>query len=79
MKLKILKLINNERINKKLISAKTCNDSTATDECSSLDYADCTLHAIDRCSKEDHGACSLYSLDICSLDTDACSGGMEDL
>ena len=75
MKKKIIKLINNERINKRLLSAKSCEgDSTATDFCEFADNAQCTVYAYDNCGK-DYAACYNGANDNCSqVDETVCKG-----
>ena len=79
MRVKVLKLINNERINKKLVSAKACGDETAVDYCGNTekDYADCSVYAYDECMK-DYAGCTEGVTDICYLDYAACFGAGEE-
>lgn len=73
---KIVKLINNERMNRKITASKACeSDPTATDICQKKDYADCTVYAFDACVK-DHAGCTQYATDYCDpvRDLSACSG-----
>ena len=76
---KVIKLVNNERVNSKLMTSKAC-DSTSIDVCVfHQDYAECRNYAYDYCVKEDHAGCYNGSDDTCTIDTDACSGaGTED-
>ena len=77
---KIIKLINNERLNTQFASKKACEDSTATDVCTSIDAAHCTTYAYDYCSK-DYAACYAGADDTCSYYSDhtVCNGpGAED-
>ena len=65
---KIIKLINNERINRNVSSAKAtleC-DATSTDVCAMVNYdnAHCTVGSYDLCVK-DYAACSNHSIDYC--------------
>lgn len=73
MKKKIIKLINNERTNKKIISAKGC-DTTSFDECATQNYdnAHCTIYSYDQCVKGDYAACTNSSIDYCSYDHAGC-------
>ncbi len=50
---RIIKLINNERNNKSMLSQKALDrcDSTAHDDCPSIDYGICSLYATDICTK----------------------------
>lgn len=66
MKKKIIKLINNERSNKKITSVKGC-DATSNDYCYELDLGVCTVYAYDDCSK-DYDGCSNGGHDLCVLD-----------
>ena len=77
---KILKLVNNERVNFKLVSRKAC-DSTSTDICPHIDYAACSSYAYDECSKEDYAGCYQGADDICTYDAEACggAGGYDDV
>lgn len=78
MKKKIIKLINNERTNKKITSVKGC-DATSTDYCYELDHAECTVYAYDDCSK-DYEGCSSSANDLCALDfySDCIGSGVTD-
>lgn len=62
---RIIKLINNERVNAKIISAKGCTEN-ATDICvvSSYDKAHCSDNAYDYCYK-DQAACTDNAYDYC--------------
>ncbi len=73
---KIVKLINNERNNKAMLSQKAQDkcDSTAHDYCPSIDYGICSLYATDVCSKRDYAGCAEGAQDKCSIDTYACIG-----
>ena len=73
MKKRTLKLINDEYLNKKVISAKAC-DETSTDICydENADYAHCEVYSYDVCTK-DYAACVKYSYDYCAVkDMDGC-------
>lgn len=61
----ILKLINNERINRKIDSAKAC-DISSQDVCAleNYDFAQCTLGSTDLCVK-DYAGCSNGHIDYC--------------
>ena len=63
---KIIKLINNERINPNISSEPACSWG-ATDKCSSIDRAECTLFATDVCNK-DYSGCSYKAHDECGID-----------
>lgn len=62
---KMLKLVNNERINRKIESGKAC-DSTSIDICAleNYDLAECTLGAYDLCVKDFVG-CKGDKMDYC--------------
>ena len=60
---KIIKLVNNERINRRVESEKAC-DATSVDICQKYDYADCTLGSTDICVK-DYAGCSNGYYDYC--------------
>ena len=79
MKKRFIKLINDEKLSKKLTSAKACTEG-ARDYCPvPEDYADCTTYALDSCRKEDHAACYDGADDTCSIDHTVCFGpGAED-
>lgn len=66
MSKKIIKLINNERTNRKLSASKAC-DTTSTDVCAKteFDYASCTISSFDLCVK-DYAGCTNNSIDYCS-------------
>lgn len=81
MNKKIIKLINNERINTKISSMKAAYcDNGAIDECTFVDNAQCSNFAYDDCGK-DYSACYDGADDVCTnVDSDApCHGaGAED-
>lgn len=79
---KIVKLINNERINSAVLSNKA-NDNDcfggALDICERIDVSKCDTYAYDYCSKEDRASCDAGADDVCTYDHQACSGpGVED-
>ncbi len=77
---KIIKLINNERLDAKIESSKACV-STSHDVCNSSAYdkAECSTYSYDQCGK-DYAACYNYGYDLCTVtDTDACSGSTRDI
>ena len=80
MKKKLVKLINNERVNSKLVSEKACS-TDASDYCVYIDMADCTTDALDHCYK-DYAACHEGADDVCTYNydySDNCIGvGVED-
>lgn len=70
---KLIKLINNERLNAKINASKGC-DSTSLDTCSSPDYGNCALYAQDQCGK-DYSTCAEGANDVCIYeDRTACVG-----
>lgn len=69
---KVIKLINDEHVNPKVVSAMGC-DTTSTDSCSEQDDGECMIHSVDICSK-DLAGCMRYATDKCNLDRYACSG-----
>lgn len=73
MKIKFIKLINNERINKTVISSKACD---YVDMCITLanDHAACSGHSYDECRDADYAACFGEGYDVCHKDYAACSG-----
>ena len=74
---KMIKLINSERTNAKVDSAKACV-STSYDVCTIIDVTSCTQYSYDRCGK-DYKSCYNESYDYCvNIDNDACSGTIED-
>ena len=82
MKKKLISLINNERTNIAIHSAKASDlcPSGARDICyTNEDHAQCTTYAYDVCGK-DYAACYDGADDVCSnIDTTVCSGaGAED-
>lgn len=62
---KIIKLVNNERINRRIESEKAC-DASSQDVCAEVnnDFAECTLGSIDLCVK-DYAGCSNGHIDYC--------------
>lgn len=82
MSKKLIKLINDERLNAKITSAKADCSGGAVDICtvSNYDNADCSTYAYDKCGK-DYSACYDGADDVCTnVDADTpCSGaGVED-
>ena len=86
MKIK-LKLINGERKNLTVLSAKACwinsndhqdCDSTSKDVCIVEDYVSCTIYSNDYCKYIDNSACTAYSNDICEYDNYNCGAGNND-
>jgi len=74
---KIIKLINDERMNRKLSARKAC-DATSTDICAEFDNAACTIGSYDMCIKDFKG-CTNNSNDYsCSRDYAACTNGAYD-
>ena len=76
MKVKFLKLINNERKDTKIVSRKAC-DSIAIDICVYVDKGNCTgFNTYDRCNKDIGKSCSDGARDVCEdyKDYDACNG-----
>ncbi len=76
---KVIKLINNERMNNKVTSVKAdvtdiCA-GTAIDICTLSDNATCTVGATDLCVK-DYAGCSRQAVDYCApeYDVQACMG-----
>ena len=74
MKLKYIKLINNERLSKKIGSNKACTYDDTSSKCitDNTDFAVCTVYSNDICSKEDHAGCTNNSNDYCTYDHAAC-------
>lgn len=77
-KQKIIKLINNERMNRSVKSIIAC-DSTSTDFCQTIDAAVCTISSYDLCVK-DYKGCTNNSTDYCASvrDITPCSDGSTD-
>lgn len=74
---KIIKLINNERMSRKILANKAC-DTTSTDMCIELDYAQCIVNSYDVCIK-DLAGCYYGSEDYCTnIDTSPCGNGIND-
>ncbi len=75
---KIIRLINNERMNRRIESSKAC-DATSTDVCAEKDNASCTISSYDLCIK-DYKSCTNNSIDFCSSTKDFsyCSAGETD-
>lgn len=72
-----VKLINDERTDRNIVSVKAC-DSTSTDMCTETDYASCTIHSYDICAK-DYVSCHAYAYDYCAnIDTTACKSNNYD-
>ena len=78
MKVKFIKLINNERKDPKIASKKAC-DSGAIDVCFNVDSAECSgFNVLDKCYNKDVGySCGGNSDgDLCRayIDRDGCYG-----
>ena len=75
---KIIKLINNERLNEKIssLTAYVQCDSTSGDVPGDIDQAGCAIYAYDKCSTYDLAACIQGAHDYCegTYDTKACIG-----
>lgn len=77
---KLVKLINNERNNRRIVSdmAQGCTIQSM-DSCSYTDNARCTVNSYDVCTK-DYAGCYNYSYDYCdNLDVTACGNQTHDL
>ena len=76
---KIVKLINDERLNPKAISGKGCDESS-TDHCYSFVEGHCAVQSIDICAIKDWESCTNNSQDVCLLTSDIkpCSGFQDD-
>ena len=76
-----IKLVNNERINSKIVASKAC-DTTSKDICTvhGYDFAECTVFSYDKCNK-DYAACYNNGYDYCYnyRDTDVCSNEERDI
>ena len=70
---KMIKLINDERVNAKAVSAKSC-DETSQDYCYSGDFAECQVYSFDVCGTKDLAACYSHSQDVCigEMDVTVC-------
>ena len=78
MKKKMIKMINNERVNAKLTSQKAC-DADSYDVCTYQDEAACAVNSYDKCGK-DFALCYSNSYDLCNgTDLDACINGTHDI
>jgi len=76
---KILKLVNNERKNKKVMSIKAVGcDATSVDFCEIEDFAGCVIYAFDTCNK-DYAGCMEGADDYCNVNYDlhACVGPLQ--
>ena len=81
-----LKLINNERISHKVLSAKGCIinydigicTEQSNDQCDEKDYAGCWTYSNDYCKYIDSAACGNHSNDVCNSDYQACYAGAND-
>lgn len=72
MKKHILKLVNDERANVRIVSRKGCTEE-AVDICYVIDAAHCSINAYDICNK-DYEACFVKADDICGIDRTNCFG-----
>ena len=75
---KLVKLINNERNDRRIVSVKGCTGQS-TDHCTlNVDNARCTVNSYDVCGK-DYAACYNYSYVYCAnLDTTVCGNQTHD-
>lgn len=72
-----VKLINDERTDRNIVSGKAC-DNTSTDICTKTDYASCRLYSYDICEK-DYAGCFNHSYDYCeSRDIAMCENNTYD-
>lgn len=75
MKTRILKLINDERMNVRVASKKAYGNCPANsvDICPSqyADLAFCSTYAYDKCTQKDYAACQQGADDICKIDSNA--------
>ena len=74
---KIIKLINNERVNRKVSVRKAC-DATSIDICEEFDFQSCTVSSTDICIKDLQGACANSSYDSCTRDYVGCDNASND-
>lgn len=75
---KIIKLINNERMNRKVSVRKAC-DATSTDICTEYDCGVCTVSSTDICLKDIGGTCVENAHDYCpTRDYAGCANGAYD-
>ena len=78
---KVVRLINNERSNRKVVSVKAVGcTGVSTDICTALfDYAICIENSYDVCGK-DYAGCFNNSYDYCvGYDTTACGTQIRDI
>lgn len=76
---KYIKLINHERLSKKITAEKAC-DISSYDLCNIANYdnGNCTTTSYDKCGKDFEG-CSQNSEDLCTaIDYKPCSNGSDD-
>ena len=87
MSKKLIKLINNERMNLSIKSRKAVDDNAfceadSLDICTQIDNAACSTYANDQCGK-DYAACMEGAWDLCTAvakDIDLCIGaGVADI
>lgn len=74
---RIIKMINNERLNVKQQPQKAC-DSSSTDYCTSIDHSSCTINSYDYCQK-DMAGCTNDSYDHCTSDYITCLPSKQDV
>ena len=75
MSKKLIKLINNERVNQNIKSSKANENDPICGE----DMAFCKADSVDTCAYIDNAACSTYANDQCNKDYAACMEGAWDL
>lgn len=76
---KTIRLINNERMNRGVISPKGC-DNSSYDNCWTEDFSHCMVHSYDFCKFKDLAACYHSATDYCASDGDfhACTYDHQD-
>lgn len=75
----VIRLINDERKGKRLLSARAC--LTVFDYCpgTASDWGLCSVGAQDRCSSFDWGNCGEDAVDICKYDYGNCPANYTDI
>lgn len=73
-----LRLLNDERKSKHILSTRAC--VTVYDYCpgTSSDFGMCSVGAQDRCTAFDWGSCGEYAVDICKYDYGDCPANFSD-
>ena len=74
----IFRLINDERKNKRLLSARGCINQSDYCPGTYSDLGMCPIYSNDICYSYDSGSCSLFATDVCKYDYAGCDESVSD-